>query len=156
MYSESDIADITGQLRRRTIFLLAVEALLLAALLASFFARVQWLSAALLSLMAVFLMAYLQTCLLPVRRYLDFLKNAVYGKTRQDALVLGSVETRSVMREGVRVYPVLMLAEHTKEGMEQRQYYFDANLPLPAWQQGERLKLTSHERMITAWERPAA
>lgn len=153
MYTTQNIEDVTRQLRKRTLLLLAPVMLLLAALALSFVSRVQWLSAALLSLMAIILIAGLHLFILPVRKYRDFLKAAAHGKTRRDELAFQAVEAVPVLREGIKVYPVMMLAEHTKEGLEERQYYYDANLPLPDWKRGERLALTSHERLITAWER---
>lgn len=152
MYTARDIEDTNRQLKKRATLLLAPVLPVLLALALSFIARVQWLSMALLSLMAAILIAGLHLFILPVMKYREFLRNAVHGKTRQDELVFQSVETSPVMREGVKVYPLMMLAEHAKEGMEERQYYYDANLPLPSWRQGERLLLISHERLVTAWE----
>lgn len=153
MYSEDDLVKVSRQLNRRALFFLAPALLLLAGTVFSFLSRVQWLSAGLLSLLMAVVIASLYLGILPVKKYRDFLQNAVHGKTRREELAFHSMEEAPVEREGVKFLPVLMLDGNAKEGMAQRQYYYDANLPLPAWQKGERLRLTSHERMITAWER---
>lgn len=128
------------------------EILILSVLVYSFIIRVQWLSDALLSLLAVMIYFSVTMSILPVKRYKDFLNNAVHGKNRVETLRFDTLNEETVEREGVRFYPVTMRADTIKEELDERQFYWDANLSLPEWTEGSYLKLTSHEKMITGWE----
>ena len=102
------------------------------------------------------LLASLSLSILPVRRYREFLRNAVHGRNRVETHTYDSIEEQPVMREGVRFFEMTFRADTVKEELDERTYYWDANLPLPGWEHGERVTLRSHEKMITGWERAGA
>ncbi len=152
MYTQKDVDSVNAQMKRRVFFWLIPEVILLCALVYSFIKRVEWLSALLLSLLAILLFASLTLSILPVKRYRDFIKNAVHGRNRVETVRFDAFEEETVQREGVRFYPVLMRADTKKEELEERQFYWDANKSRPEWTQGSQYTLTSHEKMIIAWE----
>ncbi|MGI6725777.1 MAG: hypothetical protein ACOX62_06215 [Christensenellales bacterium] len=153
MYTQDDIDSLGKQLRKRVLVWLIPETMLLAVIVFSFTRRMEWLTGLSLALLSMLLMFSLSMSIFPVKRYQRFLYNAVKGRNRVDLVHFASMDTELVYREGVRFYPVTMRADTLKEEYEERQYYWDANLALPDWQQDEFLRLTSHEKMITAWER---
>ena len=156
MYTQKDIDQVNRQLRKRVLLWLVPEALILAALVYSFFPRLEWLSGLLLALLMAVLLASLSLSILPVRRYREFLRNAVHGRNRVETHTYDSAQEQPVMREGVRFFEMTFRADTVKEELDERTYYWDANLPLPGWEHGERVTLRSHEKMITGWERTGA
>ena len=153
MYTQDDIDALGKQIRKRVLVWLIPEIMLLAVIVFSFTRRMEWLTGLSLALLSMLLMFSLSMSIFPVKRYQRFLYNAVKGRNREDLVHYTSTGTETVYREGVRFYPVTMRADTLKEELEERQYYWDANLPLPDWQKDELLRLRSHEKMITAWER---
>lgn len=153
MYSQSDIDAIQGQMKKRLALWLIPELLLLIAIIYSYTVRLEWLSALLTALLAIILVFSLTLSILPVKRYRDFLRNAVHGRNREETLVFDSIQPETVSREGVHFYPVTMRADTIKEELDERQFYYDANLPLPDWKQGESITVRSHEKMVTGWQR---
>ncbi|NLM85609.1 MAG: hypothetical protein GX171_02830 [Clostridiales bacterium] len=153
MYTQKDIDSIQGQLRQRIILWLVPAVLLLAGIIYSYTLRLEWLSGVLTALLMAMLVFAMTLSILPVKQYRDFLRNAVHGRNREETLVFDLIQSETVIREGVRFYPVTMRADTIKEELDERQFYFDANLPLPDWKQGERLNVRSHEKMVTGWQR---
>lgn len=152
MYTEQHMDAVKVQLKNRVLLFLPIELALFAGFIYSFVPRVQWLSAVLLSLLCIVVVFSLTLYILPVKRYQDYLRNALHGRNRQDLLRFDTREEVAVLREGVRVYPVTMRADTQKEELDERTFYWDANLPFPSWVQGQQLQLRSHERLITGWE----
>ncbi|MDI9520143.1 MAG: hypothetical protein QM308_03180 [Bacillota bacterium] len=152
MYTQKDIDSVNAQMKKRVMVWWIPKILVLSVLVYSFIIRLQWLSGALFSLLAMMIYFSVTMSILPVKRYKQFLNNAVHGKNRVDTLRFDTLDQETVEREGVRFYPVTMRADTLKEELDERQFYWDANLSLPDWTQGSYLKLTSHERMIIGWE----
>ena len=155
MYTQNDIDSINAQQRKRTLLWLIPELLLLASLIVSFINRIEWLTSVIFALLCAVVVFSLTVSILPVKRYRDFLRNAVHGRNRVDTVAFDAIDRQIVNREGVRFYPVTMRADTIKEELDERQYYWDANLPFPEWRENEKITLTSHERMITGWQRAA-
>lgn len=153
MYQESDLIAIKRQLNRRILLWLIPEVLLLGLVVYSFIIRVEWLTSLLFALLFMVILFSITMTLLPLRRYLHFLNNALHGRNRTDTAAFDTIEPETVVREGVRCHPITMRADTLKEELDERSYYWDANLPLPDWQQGEYITLRSHEKMVTGWER---
>ncbi len=152
MYRKEDAEALKRQLRRRTLCWLLPEAALLFGVAWSFVRRIAWLTPLMTSLLGAVILFSLTVCLLPLRRYAAFVSGALAGRSRRSVVTFDSREEAAVLREGVRIYPV-----HAQGGgraeYQERLFYWDANLPPPAWQAGERLALLTHERFIVGWSR---
>lgn len=153
MYTEHDILSINQQMKRRIAAWLLPEILLLTAIALSLVWRLQWLTASLFALLCAVILFSLVNFILPVKWYRAFLGNAVRGRNRTDTVAFVALGAEAVTREGVRFYPVTMRADIPKQELDERLYYWDANLPFPGWASGETIQVTSHERMITAWHK---
>lgn len=154
MYSQEDYLAVGRQLRKRRLVCALPLVLLLAAIVLSFLQRIEWLSAALLALLAVSALFCHQLFILPVKRYQAFLQLALHGRNRKDMVRFDNISLQAVVREGLRCYPATMRADSQNEELDERTYYWDANLPFPDWQQGQEICLMSHEKLITGWETP--
>lgn len=153
MYQETDLQSIRQQMHRRILIWLIPEAALLALVVYSFILRIEWLTSLLFALLLAVILFSVTLFILPVRRYLHFVMNALHGRNRVDTAAFDTVDAETVVREGVRCHPITMRADTIKEELDERSYYWDANLPLPDWQKGEYIRLRSHEKMVTGWQR---
>ena len=153
MYQESDLRSVRQQMNRRILLWLIPEALLLGLVVYSLVLRIEWLTSLLFALLFGLILFSLSLSILPVKRYLQFLQNALHGRNRTDIAAFDVMAPETVVREGVRCHPVTMRADTLKEELDERSYYWDANLPLPDWQKGEYIQLRSHEKMVTSWQR---
>lgn len=152
MYTQTDIDTIHAQYKKRIGLWLIPLGILLGFLVYSLAIRLEWLTSALFAVLCALLLFALSNSILPVRNYRRFLQNAVYGRNRQDSLAFDVFGEEAVTREGVRFYPVTLRADTIKEELDERSFYWDANLPKPDWQKGQRLSIRSHEKMITGWQ----
>ncbi len=152
MYKEKDINDLTAQVRKRTALWLIPEALLLAGVAVSLKYRIEWLTSLLFALLCALVLFSLTLSILPVVHYKAFLRSALRGRTSRSVAVFQSMEREPVVREGVRFYPLTMRVDSAKEELDERQFYWDANLPRPDWREGDKIALRSHERQIVQWE----
>jgi hypothetical protein len=152
MYTIQDVISLSRQLRMRTLLWLIPEALLLACVVVSFILRIQWLTSLISFSLGVVILFSLNMFILPLKHYKDFLLVALHGKTSRSTAAFAAFEEGAVMREGVRFYPLIMQVDTPREGLDERRYFWDANLPKPAWQKGDRITLLSHESMVVSWE----
>ena len=67
-----------------------------------------------------------------------------------------AMQTRDGLAGGVPVYPFTLRVPSVKEELDERQFYWDANLPRPDWRPGDRILLRSHERLAVSWEKAGA
>lgn len=154
MYDAASYQENRRQLRDRLLWLGLPAALMLAATLTSFFAR--WpeaVTTALCILLCAYCVFSYSLLLSPVIAYGRHVSHALKGRTRQTTGVFMGMEEGAVSREGVLFYPLTINVGGKDKDEDDRLFYFDANLPRPDWQAGERLTLTSYDKMVTAWER---
>lgn len=152
MYSQQDVNLISRQLRLRVLVWLVPEALLAAGVVISFIARTEWLTSLLFALLCAVMFFSLSIHILPVWRYREHIKHALFGKTTSNVSRFDSFSQVPVTVDGVRFYPLMMKVDGPKEAFNQRQFYWDANLPQPELEQGRKYRLISHEKAVVAWE----
>lgn len=153
MYSSQNVKDITSQLQKR-IFLLAIPlVLLLAGVVASILHRVQWLTILLFILCCFVLIFCWGLFLSPLQKYRKFLQSAVHGQNRtMEGYFKRFVDEKSE-RDGVYFVPLFINISNSDEEEDDRLFYFDANLPLPDWNVGEKLSITSQDKAVISWQR---
>ena len=153
MYTEQDYQDILSQERRRRWALLSLCVLLLAAVAASFVFRVQALTVGLTILLGIVLILGHGVFLAPVTAYRKHLDTVLHGRVHSVTGLFKQVEKDVILREGVRFYPLLINVGDLTDEEDDRLLYFDANLPLPAWQVGDRITVWAHDRAMGDWKR---
>lgn len=153
MYTEQDYQDICAQVKKRLTALLIPSVLLLAGVIASFVFRQRILTMALSGLLgAAFVFCY-GLFVSPVTAYRRHLDEVLHGRVHQTVGAFKEMEEVSVLREGVRYYPMLISVGDMKDPEDDRLFYYDANLPRPDWQVGERIAVTAHDKALGAWEK---
>lgn len=155
MYTEQDCDAITRQYRRAVILWLIPETLLLTGVVISFVFRIQWLTSLLFALLGALVLFSANLYILPLRRYRSFLRAALEGKTRKSVAAFKSFSEQFALRDGVRFIPVIMHVGSPHLDMDERQFYWDRNLPLPDWKADEKIILLTHDKMIVGWEKAA-
>ena len=149
MYTQQDLDTLSRQQKKRWIILGAVCALILASIIYSFSIRVEPLTAALTLLLGALLIFFYDLTLKPLRCYSAFLRNALYGRTRElDCTYLGMDEDLSLV-DGVQYY-ALSLEQRDEDSGElfERMLYWDALKPKPRLEKGDKLHITYHDRMV--------
>ncbi|MBR1584053.1 MAG: hypothetical protein IJ662_00765 [Clostridia bacterium] len=153
LYTEQDYQDISNQMKKRWIALLIPAAVLLAAVIVSFVYRMKEVTMALtVALGAGFIFCY-GLFLAPVIAYRHHLDDVLHGRVRKTTGAFKEMEEESVLRDGVRYYPMMINVGNMGEEEDDRLFYYDANLPRPDWQVGEMLTVTAHDKALGAWEK---
>ncbi|MBQ9264429.1 MAG: hypothetical protein IJ189_09525 [Clostridia bacterium] len=156
LYTEQDYQEICAQLKRRWMALLAPSALLLAAVAVSFVLRWKAVTVGLTILLGgAFIFCY-GLLLFPVIAYRRHLDEVLHGRVRKTTGAFKEMEEQAVLREGVRYYPMMINVGNFAEPEDDRLFYYDANLPRPDWQVGEKITVTAHDKALGAWERAAS
>lgn len=153
MYTEQDYQDIRAQVKRRWAALLAPSMAVFAAIIVSFIYRQKEVTMALTALLgAAFIFCY-SMFLSPVIAYRRHLDEVLHGKTRRTEGAFKEMEETAVWREGVQYYPLMINVGKMEEPEDDRLFYYDANLPRPDWQRGDRIAVTAHDKAMGAWEK---
>ena len=153
MYIEQDYQDICAQVNKRWAALLIPSVLALAGIIVSFVFRQKIVTIMLTALLgAGFIFCY-GLFLAPVIAYRRHLDEVLHGKVRQTTGAFKEMEQESVLREGVRYYPMMINVGKMEEPEDDRLFYYDANLPRPDWQAGDMLTVTAHDKALGAWKK---
>ncbi len=153
MYTEQDYRDICAQANRRWAALLIPSALVLAGVVVSFIFRQKIVTMALSALLGMGFIFCYGLLIAPVTAYRRHLDEVLHGRVRQTTGAFKEMEEQSVLREGVRYYPMMINVGKMEEPEDDRLFYYDANLPRPDWQAGDMLTVTAHDKALGAWKK---
>ena len=152
MYKQEDFESINQQFKRRAFLLLLPEIVLLTALVVSFIMRIQWLTVLLLCLMiAVFIFAW-GVSLSPLASYRKYLQDLLTGRKRDYIGSFQGFDHDEVIRDGVSFTSFMLNVGNSLEQNDDRLLYFDRAFPLPTWQEGLRLHISTFDKSVVDWK----
>ena len=153
LYSEKDVEQLSGQLKKRWILIGAVLMVFLAVIVASMILRIQWLTMVSVFLFGAFAIFFFFLFCLPLRRYRRLLVSALTGRTHTGVFEFEKQEPEASMVEGVSCRGLLFLGEPDKHGTREQRFYWDARLPVPDFRPGEQVTLKYTGKNIVGLER---
>jgi hypothetical protein len=153
MYTQGDLEEINSQLRRRIGLWALPQLPLLAALVYTLIIRYQVMTIVIFVLMGWIAVFAAGVSIAPVAAYRKFLRGLLGGRKRDLIGVFKGFDTDTVMRDKVRYVPLMLNVGDIGEPKDDRLLYWDANLPLPAWQPGDKLWISSHDKSVADWRK---
>jgi len=156
LYADQDLVELKAQLKRRWLSLLLPELALLALLVYTLMVRNKTLTVLCSIAMGCLAVSMLTLWIMPVRRYLLFLQEALQGRHRELEGTFKDFEHLPVQREGLRFMPFIVNVGNPEEEKDDRLLYWDWNLPLPPWQPAQSLWISSFDKVVLAWGVPGA
>lgn len=148
IYSQQDLTAIRAQRNKRLIALGVPCALLLAILVYSLTARIEWLTSGSTILIGVLLIAGYDFAIKPLLCYEKHLKNCLYGRTRECTLPFVRLCEAEDLVDGVPCRQLLCSDVDGKGRPYDRLFYFDAQKTLPDVQAGDPLLIVHHDLFI--------
>lgn len=152
LYSENDLRGIEDQLKKRYILIGVILAVLLGVIIWSFIARIQWLSVVSLFLLGAVAVFTFDLFCLPLRRYKKLIVSALSGRTHTDTLEYECAEPDLSMVDGVSCRTLLFLGAPDKHGTREQRYYWDAEIPLPAFEAGAQILIRYTGKNIIGYQ----
>ena len=152
LYSEKDLKAIAAQLKKRWLLLGCGLAVLLALIVVSCVIRVEWLTMLSVFLFCAVAVFVIDLFLLPLYRYKKLLVSALGGRTHMETLEFDRPEPDLSVVDGVRCRGLIFLGEPDKHFTLEQRYYWDEELPLPDFSQGDRVTLKYTGRNIIGYE----
>jgi hypothetical protein len=152
LYSEQDLALVSGQLKKRLTVLFAVCAVLLAGFIWSFIARIEPLSIALVMLIGVVLIFGLEMFCRPLHAYRKLVDTALHGRSHEALLTYDHLEEELSMVDGVSCRSLIFLGDPDKHGTRDQLFYWDQQKHVPAFEAGRPVRLRYTGKMIIGYE----
>ena len=152
LYSEKDLQQLSAQLKKRYLALGAVMAVFLAAFIVSMIYRVEWLSIVMFILFFAVAVFVVEMFCLPLHRYKKLIASALTGRTHTETLEYEKTEEDSSVVDGVRCRGMIFLGSPDKHGAREQRYYWDGELPLPAFTPGDQVTIKYTGRNIIGYE----
>lgn len=153
VYTEQDFQDVKRQKNKRLLLFFIPAVLLAAGVIMSFILRIKLLTMGLTIVLGAYCIFTFELYLAPVIAYGKHIDNALHGRTRSLTGAFKEIDQTSVVRDGVKYFPMLLSVGDMDDPEDDRLYYYDCNLPIPDWQAGEMLTVTAHDKALTAWTR---
>jgi len=152
LYSEKDLEQISSQLKKRYILLGCVLAILLAGFVASMSVRIEWLSMVMFVLLFAAAVFGIEMFCVPLHRYKKLITSALTGRTHTETLEYEKAEDDPSVVEGVLCRGLIFLGSPDKHGTREQRFYWDEELPLPAFTPGTQVTLKYTGRNIIGYE----
>lgn len=152
LYSEKDYAEISSQLKKRYILLGLICAVFLGVFIYAMIARIEWLAMVSLFLVFAAMVFVIDLFCLPLYRYRKLIAAALTGRTHTGTYEFVQFEEGQSMIDGVRCRGLLFLGEPDKHGTREQRFYWDLELPLPAFTPGQQITLKYTGRNIIGFE----
>lgn len=155
MYTEQDLKDISRQLKRRIAALLLPALFLLGGVILTFIRRNQT-ATILLFIILCFAVIFVYGLLIsPLVKYRKFLASILYGANRTTEGYFKNFVAEQSERDGVLFSSLFLNISNSDDEEDDRLFYWDARLPLPDFQKGDKLLITSQDKAVIRWEKSA-
>lgn len=157
LYSEQDLLSLNGQIRRRRIVFLAVFLVLLALIVLAVLQddgkqnRPELLVSVLVIFTGCFAVFFYDLMLRPLRSYFLHVDRALHGRSHEEGFVFDRINDDVSLVDGVAYRDLIFLGEPDKHGDRERMFYWDSELPLPAFEKGQQVFLHYYDRFITGY-----
>lgn len=152
LYSEKDIQQLSSQLKKRYLLLGIILAVLIAAFVVSMINRVEWLSMVLFFLCCAAAVFVIELFCLPLHRYKKLVSSALTGRNHTETLEYKEAEADPSVVEGVKCRGLIFLGSPDKHGSREQRFYWDEQIPLPAFTPGSMVTLKYTGRNIIGYE----
>ncbi|MBR5959486.1 MAG: hypothetical protein IKZ98_00690 [Clostridia bacterium] len=152
LYTDKDLTSLSSQLKKRYFLLGIVLAVILGFFIYSLTIRVEWLSVVLLALFCAISVFVIELFCLPLHRYKKLVQTALSGRTHTETLVYDHEESEPSLVDGVLCTGLIFLGEPDKHGTREQRYYWDKQIPLPAFTPGSQVTLKYTGKNIIGYE----
>ena len=152
LYSENDVRQLSSSLKKRYILLGCVLAVLLALFVWSMVIRVEWLSIILFILFFGTAVFVIEMFCLTLHRYKKLITSALTGRAHTEVLEYEKTEEDSSVVDGVRCRGMIFLGSPDKHGSRDQRFYWDEEIPLPAFSAGDQVTLKYTGRNIIGYQ----
>lgn len=152
LYSEKDLQLISGQLKKRYLLLGCILVVVIAAFVVSMAVRIEWLSIALFILAGAVSIFVIDLFCMPLHRYKKLILSALTGRTHTEELEYHEAEAETSVVDGVLCRGLIFLGDPDKHGTREQRFYWDEEIPLPAFVPGDRITLKYTGRNIIGYE----
>ena len=152
LYSENDFFQVSSQLKKRYLLLGIGLAVLLADFVWTMIIRVEWLSILFFILFFASAVFVIEIFCLPLHRYKKLILSALTGRTHVETLEYEKSEEDTSLVDGVLCRGLIFLGSPDKHGTREQRFYWDEELPLPAFSAGEQVTLKYTGRNIIGYE----
>ena len=152
LYSEKDLRLLSGQLKKRYLAMGALMTVFLAAFIVSMIIRVEWLSIVMFVFLFGVAVFMIEMFCLPLHRYKKLISSALTGRTHTETLEYDQTEDDSSVVDGVRCRGMIFLGSPDKHGAREQRFYWDEEIPLPAFTPGSQVTLKYTGRNIIGYQ----
>ncbi len=152
LYSEKDCQQIAAQLKKRYLLLGCALAVLLALIVVSISIRVEWLTIVLVFLFFALAVFVIELFCMPLHRYRKLLVSALTGRTHTETLEFEQVEPETSVVDGIVCRSLIFLGQADKHGTREQRFYWDEEIPLPAFNSGDQVTLKYTGRTIIGYQ----
>ena len=141
LYTDETLSGISAQLKKRLTLIIVIAAVFAVVGILSFIPRVQWLTVAAFIIAGVILIFGVELFCLPLHRYRKLLQSALYGRTHTGDFVFDHLEPDESLVDGVPCLSMVFLGDPDKHGTRDQMFYWDREVPLPDFAQGQTVTL---------------
>ena len=153
LYTNKDLENISSQLKKRYLALGCVLAVILAVFIFSMTIRLEWLSIVSFILFCAAAIFVVEMFCVPLHRYKKLVISALGGRTHTETLEYEKTEEDPSLVDGIPCLGMIFLGEPDKHGAREQRFYWDRELPVPAFNPGDRITIKYTGRNIIGYQK---
>lgn len=153
LYTNKDLENISSQLKKRYLALGCVLAVILAVFIFSMTIRLEWLSIVSFILFCAAAIFVIEMFCVPLHRYKKLVISALGGRTHTETLEYEKTEEDPSLVDGIPCLGMIFLGEPDKHGAREQRFYWDRELPVPAFNPGDRITIKYTGRNIIGYQK---
>jgi len=148
MYSENDMTQINGKIKKNVTVLSVVAVILLAGFVAALVLGIEWLTMVMGPLLFLAVAYGFTAYIIPNANYRRFLKDAREGLSREIRGSIVEISATEEMQDGVRVLPVRI---HLADEDDERFLYLNVSKKDQFAKTGDSVRMKCYGRHILSW-----
>jgi hypothetical protein len=153
LYSRQDLQENAGQLRRVLAWLGLLSLVFAAALGATLWARVYWLTVLTTLIWGGLLIFLWEMKVSPVLAYRRYLRELFAGLRRRAEGKVVSFSPEGTYKEGGFFSALIINSDSKMDAEGERLFYVDRCKTRPALEPGDFVRVTAYGNFMTAWEK---
>ncbi len=152
LYTEQELSEIRARLKKRGLILTAVSAVLFAGIVTFFILRLEVPAVIFVILLGTMLIFCYDLFCRPLRRYARHIDSALHGRTHEQEFVFSQATENHSLIDGIACRDLIFLGEPDKHGQMDCLFYWDEAKDIPAFCEGQNVKLKYYDKFIVGWQ----
>ena len=158
LYTEQNLTDLRKQIRKRMLVFFTIFAFAVAVITVLLVQdnhkenRPEMLTTAAVILFGCAMIGFYDLAIHPLRSYAKHIDTSLHGRCHDVSVLFDHEKEESSVVDGVVYRELIFLGDADKHGDRDRTFYWDREIPVPDFHQGQEVSVRYYDRFVTGYQ----